>query len=169
MLKKLGKNITLINTVAFIMVIVVGGGSIFLAKDILHNVYKSKEMSEHIMAVDVFHADSFQFLLAIHHFLIDPDEVYAEKAVRLLKKLEQEITHYKDLEECEYEGPSPELELLNKIYKDIQGQKQIFKLFKDYAHTGTFDRDAFQSLEEFGYAIEDNISLINRIHFAKIK
>jgi nitrogen fixation/metabolism regulation signal transduction histidine kinase len=170
MLKKLGKNITLINTVAFIMVIIVGGGSIFLAQDILHNVKNSKEMSEHIMAVDVIHADSFQFLLAIHHFLIDPDEVYAEKAVRLLKKLDQEVLQYREAEEDdEHKGPDAELELLDKIYKDIQDQKQILELFKEYAHKGTFDKDTFMSLEEFAYAIEDNISLMNRIHFAKIK
>lgn len=39
MQKQLGKNITLVNTIAFIVVILVGAGSIFLAKDILHNVY----------------------------------------------------------------------------------------------------------------------------------
>ncbi len=171
MLRKLGKNITFLNSIAFLMVIIVGGGSIFLAKDILQNVYKSKEMSEHIMAVDVIHADSFQFLLAIHHFLIDPDEIYAEKSVRLLKKLEQEISHYRDHEvkEVYKQGKSREIDLLNKIYADIQEQKEIFQYFDEFSKTGTFDRDAFQGLEEFGYAIEDNIGIINRIHFTKIK
>ncbi len=148
MLRKLGKNITLLNSFAFLMVIIVGGGSIFLAKDILQNVYKSKEMSEHILAVDVIHADSFQFLLAIHHFLIDPDEIYAAKAVRLLAKMEKEISHYKEHEEKEVykDGKSREIDLLNKISEDIQGQKEIFEYFEEYSKTGTLTGMHFRVL-----------------------
>ncbi|MCK5503950.1 MAG: hypothetical protein KAJ10_02245, partial [Thermodesulfovibrionia bacterium] len=170
MQKQLGKNITLVNTIAFIVVILVGAGSIFLAKDILHNVYKSKEISGDIMIVDSIHSDSFQFLLAMHHFLIDPDEAYAEKAMELLAKMEKDVNNYIAHEEAEkYKERLLELELLNKIQSDIKEQKDIFKLFKEYSETGAFDKDTFQGLEEFGYAIEYNIAEINRIHFTKIK
>ncbi len=169
MIKKLGRNITIVNIIAFIGVILVGGISLFLAKDILHNSYKTKEISEHIVIIDNMHADTFQYLLAIHHFLIDPDKVYAEKAAELLTKLEKDVTAYIAREKNEkYKEKTREIELLNEMFVNMQNEKKILSLFDEFIRTGSFDKTTFEGLEEFAYDTETLAREINRIHFKKI-
>ena len=81
MLKKLGRNITIINVIAFAIIILVGGVSIFLTKNILHNAYMIEEESEHIAIINNIHTNAYRLILAIHHFLIEADEVYSTEAV----------------------------------------------------------------------------------------
>ena len=95
MLKKLGKSITIANALAFTIVILVGGISIFLTKDILHNAYKIEELSRDIITIDDIHADAYRLVLSMHHFLIEPDELYSDEFIRTIAVLMNDVEAYK--------------------------------------------------------------------------
>jgi len=170
MLKKLSKNITIINVIIFVVVILVGGVSIVFSSKILHNSYKIQKMSEHIILVDGIHATSFQFLLDIHHFLIDPNEIFAQSARDNLNKIEKELDNYIKEETAELYGDkyNKNMAILISLKKDIQHQKGIFYFFDEFSKKGTFDKNKFIGMEDFGNEIEEKVGEINRVHFNKI-
>jgi signal transduction histidine kinase len=170
MLKKLGKNITIVNAIVFTVVILVGGISIFLTQKILHNAYKIEELSEHIVIIDDIHTDAYRLVLAIHHFLIDQDEVYSQEAIRLISEIQTKVEGYKAKEEVGLykERHKEQIELLNAILKDVREAKSIIKIFEEFSKTGKFDRDELIGHEEFVYHMESATIEINKIHVGKI-
>ncbi len=170
MLRKLGKSITVINAIAFVIVIFVGGVSIFLTKDILHNAYKVEDISKDIILVNDFHSDSYRLIIAIHHFLIEQDEEYAYDAIKLIHGLKEKVKIYKESEEDEYiRGVNPEMDLLNTMLNDIEGLKNVSILMDGFSKTGKFEKDELISLEEFAYSLEESIKSMNQIHLFKIQ
>jgi signal transduction histidine kinase len=148
----------------------VGGISIFLTKEILHNGYKIQEESQHIKIFDDLNADAYRLVLAIHHFLIDPDEIYANEAIAIVAKIDKVTQEYRAMEEEEtYEEARMEVDVLDKVIADIRDLKNIVPLFQQYLETGKFDRDELIGHEEFAYSIESASKDINIIHFAKIE
>ena len=95
MLKRLDRNITIANLIAFTVAIMVGGTSLFLAKNILHNAYKIEQESRNIIFVDSIHTDSYQLVLDLHHFLLKHDSVSLQGAVTLLSRIKEKIEEYK--------------------------------------------------------------------------
>ncbi|MBI4697754.1 MAG: hypothetical protein HY758_02250 [Nitrospirae bacterium] len=149
--------------------VLVGAISLSAAQHILHNAYKTREISRHIVTIDGIHADVFQYLLSIHHFLIRPDREQAEKSVSLLSDIEMKVSQYKEKEKSEeYKERTRVIELLDRILENLENEKKILPIFKEFSRTGAFDRDAFEILEKFAYAMETSIAEINRIHFNKI-
>jgi len=170
MLKKLGRTITIFNAIAFTVVILVGGVSMVFAKNILHNAYKTEEESAHISIIHNIHTDAYRLVLAMHHFLIDADEVYSQEAVSLISKIKRETEHYKAVEAAElYEERNQEIELLNTILEDIRQLGALTQFFEDYSKTGDLDRDELTGLETFAYDLEAAALKINEIHFDKIR
>jgi len=53
MIKKLSRRITIINILAMTVVVLVGGISIFMTQEILHNGYKIEEESKHIKGTNL--------------------------------------------------------------------------------------------------------------------
>lgn len=170
MLRKIGRNITIFNAIAFTAVILFGGASIMLTQSILHNAYKVEEESEHISLIDGIHTNAYRLVLAMHHFLIDADKMYSHEVVSLISKIETETEQYKALEEAElYEEKNLEIELLDSIIEDIRELKDgLTQFFEKYTKADIFDRDELLGLETFAYDIETATAKINRIHFDKI-
>ncbi len=170
MLKKLGRNITVFNAIAFTVVILVGGASIFLTQRILHNAYKIEEESEHISIIHGIHTDAYRLILAMHHFLIDANEIYSREAVSLISKIKTDTENYKAVEEAElYKERNLEIRLLDVILEDIRQLSDLTKFFEGYSKTGDLDRDELMGLETFAYELETSASKINDIHFDKIR
>lgn len=170
MLKKLGRNITVFNAIAFTVVILVGWISMVFAKNILHNAYKIEEESEHISIIHNIHTDAYRLVLAMHHFLIDADEVYSQEAVSLISKIKTATENYKAIESAElYQERNLEIQLLNDILEDIRQLDGLIQFFKDYSKTGDLDRDELKGMETFAYDIEAASLKINDIHFDKIR
>ena len=170
MVKKLSRNITVINIIAMSVVILVGGISIFLAKDILHNGYEIEEESKHIKIFDDLNTDAYRLVLSIHHFLIDPDQVYAREAISLVSKIESTTLGYRKMEEAEeYEESFEEVSILNELLRDIKELKKIVAVFDRYSKMGDFNRDELIGYEEFAYSLESSSKAINNIHFKKIE
>jgi signal transduction histidine kinase len=170
MLKKLGKTITIANAIAFTIVILVGGVSIFLTQDILHNAYKIEKLSRDIVVVDSIHADTYRLILAIHHFLIEPDELYSDEVRELIADLKNKVEDYKEdeLGEIATKEGNMEIQLLDIILEDVKGLDGVSELMYEFSQTGHLDRDKLIRLEAFGYELEDTTKRINKIHFDKI-
>ncbi len=170
MLKKLGKSITIANAGAFLVVILVGGVSIYLSQNILHNQHRIKEISEDIVYIDNIHSDTYQLILAMHHFIIDSDEMYSREVQDLTKKLEHKVSEYKKHEiEESVSGIDPELKLLDTISQNIEELKGISDLLKTYEETGQLDNKKLIRMETLGYEIEEIAKKINDVHFDKIE
>lgn len=169
MLRKIGRNITIFNAIAFTAVILFGGASIMLTQSILHNAYKVEEESEHISLIDGIHTDAYRLVLAMHHFLIDADEVYSQEATSLISKIKTAVEGYKAVEEAElYEEKNLEVELLDAMLEDIRELNGLNRFFENYSKTGDFDKDELMGLETVAYDLEAITSKINKIHFGKI-
>jgi len=170
MLRKLGKSITVVNAIAFSIVILVGGVSIYLTKDILHNTYKVEELSKDIITIYGIHADAYRLVLAIHHFLIEQDETYSKDAIEMIDSVTAKLNQYIEEEQHELvHGKNMELGLLNVLSEDVEGFKEIALLMQNYSLTGTFDRDELVAMEAFAYEFEETVKEINKIHLLKIQ
>ena len=168
MLKKLGKSITIVNAVAFFVVILVGGVSIYLTKDILHNAYKIEELSEDIIKVDNMHADAYKLVLAMHHFLLEEDDS-PEYMTGIVSDLEGEIKDYLEDEIGELtEGNNSEVVLLKNLLVNVNELKVVRDIVDEYVKTNRFNKDKLSELEEYAYEIEEVTSEINKVHMQKI-
>jgi signal transduction histidine kinase len=173
MLKKLGKSITIVNALAFTVVILIGGVSIYLTKDILHNAYQIQEESENIAGIDTIHADAYRLVLAIHHFLIESDELYSQEAISLINHIQTKLEAYRahEVEEEKalfFNKKNLELALLDIMLEDVKGLRDVSSFFEAYSRTGHYDKDEIIGLEQFAYELEETSAKINQIHFSKI-
>ncbi|MBI5666275.1 MAG: HAMP domain-containing protein [Nitrospirae bacterium] len=169
MLKKLGKSITIVNAIAFAVVILVGGVSIYLTKDILHNAYKIEELSKDIVEVDSMHSDAYRLILSMHHLLIEQDELYSREAIDVISELKKKVEEYKSHELKALSGEeNAELVLLDRVLDDVKGLEVINEFMKAYQKTGRFERDSLIGLEEYVYGIEENTNKINKVHLSRI-
>jgi nitrogen fixation/metabolism regulation signal transduction histidine kinase len=166
MLKKLGKTITIANAVAFLIVIMVGGVSIYFTKDILQNAYAIEGLSKDILTIDSIHSDAYRLILSIHHFLIDPDELYAEESIETIAALKRKVENYKRGEIAARDGDAEHFEIvyLDTMLQDINGLNKVKEFFDDFSVKGEFDKDRLVELEEFAYELEDTSDKINKIH-----
>jgi signal transduction histidine kinase len=170
MLKKLGKSITIANAVAFVVVILVGGVSIFLTKSILRNAYDIEEVSKDIITIDNIHASAYRLVLSIHHFLIDPDDLYSEESINAISAIKAELETYKAKEAGDADGGNNlEIKYLDTMLDDVRELGEVKKYFENYLKTGIFDRDTLIGLEEFAYELENAADKINDIHTDRIK
>ena len=168
-MKKLGRIITISNIIVFIAVLSVGGISIFLAKNILHNGYRIKEESKNIVFINELYSHAYRLIVTMHHFLIDPDELYFEEYLEEIRQIEKKTTDYKAKEEADlHPAKAKELKLLEAILKDIGGLRGATVVFEEFSNTGRFNKDKLMELEEFAYHIESTVKDINEIHFDKI-
>ena len=169
MIKNLGRNITIINTIALFGVVLVGGVSLFLAQNILHNAYKVEGISKDIVTIDSIHTDTYRLVLSIHHFLIDPDEVYSKEALESISKIKKKVEDYRSAELKElHEGKNLEIDLLDVILKDIRELKDVTQFFEEFLRTKTFKKERLEGLEEIVYELENTTRKINEVHFDKI-
>ena len=169
MLKKLGKSITIVNAVAFVVVVLVGGVSIYLTKNILRNAYHIEKLSKDIIEIDDIHSESYRLVLSIHHFLIDPDPFFSEEAIASISTLRSRVENYRADEIEESQGDkNNEIKYLDTMLDDIKGLGFVQQYFEEFSRTGNFDRDKLINLEEFAYELENTLDKINKIHTDKI-
>lgn len=170
MLKKLGRSITVVNVVAFVVVVLVGGVSIYLTKNILRSAYEIEKLSRDIIKIDDIHSESYRLVLSIHHFLIDPDELYSEESLNAISTLKETVEGYK-AEEVEKSGGDEnyEIKYLDTMLSDIRGLGIVQQYFEDFSRTGVFDRNKLIDLEEFAYELEKTADKINKVHTDMIK
>lgn len=170
MLKKLGKSITIANAVAFLVVILIGGVSIFLTKDILHNAYKIEELSKDILTIDSIHSNAYRLVLSIHHFIIDPDELYSSESIEAIASIKKKIEEYKADEILELSRDrNEEIHYLDVMLEDVQGLDVVQGFFKEFLNNGTVDRNKLIDLEDFAYELESTAESINKIHKDRIR
>ncbi len=170
MLRKLGKSITIVNAIAFVVVILVGGVSIYLTKEILHNASRVEGLSRDIIKVNNIHSDSYRLIISIHHFLIEQDIDYSLEAIRTIDNIKLKVDMYIEEELHEIvKGKNLELELLDVIVADIKGLEDLTLLMQEYSNTGNFNRDELIAMEYYAYELEDTIKEINKIHLLKIQ
>lgn len=169
MFKKLGRYITILNGAAFLAVILVGGVSIYLTKDILHNAYKIERLSKDILTVDSIHTDTYRLILAMHNFLIDHDEIYSDEAVSLIPIISKKVEDYRK-EEMEKLGlaENPEIELLNTMLGNIKQLSRVNDFFENYWNSGVFDQNVLLGLESFAFEVRETTESLNQIHVDRI-
>lgn len=169
MLKKLGKNITIVNVIIFIIVMLVGGVSIFLAQRILHNGYKIQQEGEDIARVDDLYSYAYRLVLDMHHFLIHPHKEHVEYSTSLMKEIKIKTEEYKaDELTTKIKEHDKEIKLLDEILEDIKGLEGLLLVFEEFERSGTFDKDKVFELEGYAYDIEQTVRDINQIHFSNI-
>jgi signal transduction histidine kinase len=169
MIKKLGKTITVLNALAFTVVMLIGGISIYFTKEILHNTHEIQEESKHIAIINKIHTDAYRLVLAIHHFLIDSDDKYSIEVISLISQIKTRVEQYKAQEISEkYIEKNLEIEQLQIILQNIKSLEGITRFFEIYSKTGNFDADELIGMEQFAYELEEASKNINQIHFKKI-
>ena len=94
MFTKLNNNILIAFALFIASVLVVGGISVYSARDILNNTHSIEEESKHIMIIDNIHASVYRLILTIHHFIIVPQNKYFKDADNLLQNIEREVDKY---------------------------------------------------------------------------
>jgi signal transduction histidine kinase len=170
MLKKLGKSITIANAIAFAVVVLVGGVSIFLTSKILHSAYKIEELSKDIIGIDDIHSEAYRLVLSLHHFLIDPDELYSDESIEAISTLKETLENYRTEEVEQSLGDENfEIKYIDIMLGNIKDLGIVQQYFEEFSRTGTFDRDKIIELEDFAYELEDTADKINKIHSDKIK
>ena len=90
MFTKLNNNILIAFVIFVTVVLVVGGISVYSARDILNNTSSVEEESKHIMIVDQIHASVYRLILTMHHFIIVPEVKYFEDANNLLQNIDRD-------------------------------------------------------------------------------
>jgi signal transduction histidine kinase len=169
MLKTLGKSITIVNAIAFTIVVLVGGVSIYLTKDILHNAYKVEELSKDIVEVDSMHSDAYRLILSMHRLLIEQDKRHSKEAIDVISELKKKVKQYKSHELKELSGDkNAEIALVDRILEDVKGLEVINGFMNEFLETGHFDRDALIELEKYAYGIEGNTDRVNKVHLSRI-
>ncbi|RJQ46469.1 MAG: HAMP domain-containing protein [Nitrospiraceae bacterium] len=169
MLRKLGKSITIVNAIAFIVVILVGGISIFLSQKILHNTHKIEKISMDIVTVDSIHSEAYRLVLSMHHFLLEEDKVFSKESMDLISGVTEKVERYLSYEKEELSSAhNPEVGLLYDLLRDVRGLKAVNEIMSEFTRTGKYNRNALVELEQYAYGIEANTARINKIHLEKI-
>lgn len=167
MFTKLDNNILIAFVLFIASVLVVGGVSVYSARDILSNTSGIEEESKHIMFVDKIHASVYRLILTIHHFIIVHKVKYFEDANNLLQNIENEVDKYIRIEmEETYPEKGTEIILLTEIKDNLRNIKiNLDWIVKEFSETGRIDDRKLIDLENFAYSIELKVAEINRIHF----
>ena len=167
MFTKLNNNILIAFVLFVTVVLVVGGISVYSARDILNNTGGIEEESKHIMIVDNIHASVYRLILAIHHFIIVQKVKYFEDANNLLQNIDSEVDKYIRIEmEETYPEKEIEIVLLREIKDNLRNIKvNLDWIFKEFSETGRIDDRKLIDLENFAYSIELKVAEINRVHF----
>ncbi|MBI4843113.1 MAG: hypothetical protein HY809_02160 [Nitrospirae bacterium] len=170
MLKISGRAVPVSKAIAGFVLILIGIVSIMLTRNILHNTYKIENETEHIVFIDNIHSDTYRLILAMHHFLISPEEKYSKEATELIRNIKAKIRKYRENEKSEnYEKKNVEVDLLDIIIDDMDKLEEISNFFNEYSKTGRYDKEILMRLEDFAYELEDSTTKINNVHVAKIK
>lgn len=169
MFTKLNNNILIAFALFIASVLVVGGISVYSARDILNNTHSIEEESKHIMIIDNIHASVYRLILTIHHFIIVPQNKYFKDADNLLQNIEREVDKYIRIEmEETYPEKEIEIVLLNEIKDNLRNIKvNLGWIFKEFHKTGRFDDRKLIDLESFAYGIESKVAEVNRVHFSQ--
>ena len=170
MFTKLNNNILIAFVIFVTVVLVVGGISVYSARDILNNTSSVEEESKHIMIVDQIHASVYRLILTMHHFIIVPEVKYFEDANNLLQNIDRDADKYIRIEmEETYPEKEIEIVLLREIKDNLRNIKSNLDwIFKEFSKTGRIDDRKLIELENFAYSIESKVAEINRVHFNQI-
>jgi signal transduction histidine kinase len=169
MFKKLGKIITILNIIGFILVMIVGGTSIFLAKKILNNGYKIEHIGLEINEIDNVRTDALRILHHIHTFFITQDSIHSNHANKTVASIRKQMYDYNDHNHDNHRvKANKELRLFNVIRENIEGLIVVSKILEEFSLAGILDRDKLRQLEELIYEIESNAITINKMHLNQI-
>lgn len=167
---KLRKNISIIYAIVFLALLAIGGFSVYLSNTILYKLHEIEEESRHVVIVKQMYKDVFRLVLAMHHFLIHPEQAYVGEMSSQLSKIETRVRDYIEIEKKEfYEERNIEIDYLQIILSDIDGLKAyLAAVDKEFSRSAGFDQAQFEASERFAYNIEIYVAKINEVHFKKI-
>ncbi|MBL7050110.1 MAG: HAMP domain-containing protein [Nitrospira sp.] len=172
MLKNLGKRITVVNIIAIIFVVMVGGVSILFTWKILNNGELIRQESTHFSAVNKINTDSYRIVHLIHRFIIEPAHKYAAEGKARILAIDEEIKQYKAIEQhmhaVEFATHHHELVLIESLENHINILKGILPLYELYERTGRVEKEKMLSYEKNAYAIENTMNSLSKIHLIRI-
>lgn len=164
--KGLGFYIVISFLVALLCVIAIGGISIFMVDKIMGRVYSIEKESKNIDFVNHFHNKTYNFILAVHHFIINPDEYHSTLATMLFSEMERDLQWYIEYEKGETSRESKEeIRLLRLLQENFSGIKRVVPVFKEFSPNAAYDVKKLIYMEKYAYNIETLINEINRLHF----
>ncbi len=169
MFKKLGKIITILNIGGFILVMLVGGTSIFLSQKILDNGYKIEHIGLEINEIDNIRTDSLRLLHHIHTFFITQEPVYSNHANKTVADIRRQISEYAAHEHDSHRIKSrKEKRLFNIILNNVEGLGIVSRILEEFSFAGVLDRAKLRQLENLTYEVEATAIMINKMHLAQI-
>ncbi len=172
MKRKLGSYILAAFIMVLLGIISIGGLSILMVKDIIHNVHYIKEESKHVDQPESLHDKSYDLLLSIHHFIVKPDKEYADRALKVFDEIEKSLGSHADAHGAEHgddhHGISHENLTPDELKNNLESIKEMIVLIKEYSETGSFNSDKILDLESYRNNIEEFIKTTNRYHFTGI-
>ncbi len=169
MFKKLGKIITILNVTGFVLVMLVGGTSIYFAKQILDNGYKIEHIGLEINEVDNFRTDALRLIHHVHTFFITKNPVYSAQAYETVASIRKQVHDYEVHKHDNHRVKSQmETRLFGIISRNVEGMVLVSNLIEEFSMAGILDRDKLKQLERFIYEIEDTAIMINKMHLNQI-
>ncbi len=169
MFKKLGKIITILNVIGFVLVMLVGGTSIFFAKQILDNGYKIEHIGLEINEVDNVRTDALRLIHHIHTFFITQDPAHSTHANKTVASIRKQVRDYWRHNHDNHRIKSQkESRLFGTISENVEGLVLVNNIIEEFTMAGILDRDKLRQLEGLIYEIEDTAITINKMHLNQI-
>jgi len=169
MFKNLGKIITVLNVIGFILVMLVGGTSIFLSNHIFKNGHKIEHISLEINDIDNMRTDALRILHHIHSFFINQEEVYSNHANRTVANIRKQVYEYnKHKHEKHRIKTVKELRLFEIITGNVEKLVIVSKILEDFSMSRILDNEKLRFLEALTYEIEATAITINKMHLNQI-
>jgi signal transduction histidine kinase len=169
MFKKLGKIITILNITGFILVMLVGGTSIYLAKKILNNGYKIEHIGLEINEVDNIRTDALRLLHHIHTFFLTKDPLHSNHANKTVARTRKQIYDYRDHQHDSHRiKTGKEIRLFDIIIENVENLVIVNKILEEFSIAGILDSEKLRRLETVIYTIEATAITINKMHLNQI-
>ncbi|MFA7382744.1 MAG: ATP-binding protein [Desulfurivibrionaceae bacterium] len=145
-----------------VVVLGIGGLSLFMAKAMLDKIHLIKDESRNISLVNQIQDNTSKLIFALQMFILQPKEEYSQRVIDFYEKINPKIHTYINYEETSsYPESREEIRLLKQIDKQLH---EIMKIH-EMVISGEFTAHQLADLDKYVNRIEGFTGEINRLHF----
>ena len=145
-----------------VVVLVIGGLSLFMAKAMLAKIHLIETESRNISLVNQIQGKTNKLIFALQMFILQPKAEYSWRVIELYEIINPKIHNYINYEKnSSYPEAQEEIRLLRQI------DKQLHEIMKIHAAviSGKFSTSQLVHLDKYFFMLEGFTEEINRLHF----
>ncbi len=154
---------TRLAAIAVLMVVLgIGGLSLFMARAMLGKIHLIETESRNISLVNQIQGKTNKLIFALQMFILQPEAEYSQRVLELYETINPKIHNY-----LNYEKTSPYPEAQEEIRLLRQIDNQLHEIMKIHAAviSGEFSASHLVHLDKYVSMIEGFAGEINRLHF----